>query len=90
MSIKKKQKYPIVEVQWLDSATTPGWQPELHKQMTVPLMCWTAGYLVHKDSVSLVVAQSCSSEDSKNAFGDVITIPTKTVVKYAVLRRGEI
>jgi hypothetical protein len=78
ISPKKKHQYPIVEVEWVDSSSYPGWQKAPEKE---PITCWTAGYLVHKDKVSLVIALSSSSEESINSFGDTITIPTSVVKK---------
>lgn len=75
--------YPLVEVSWADSSSQTGWQraPE-----TDVLDCWTAGYLIHRDRNSIVVALNCSSEHSSNAFGDTMTIPASVVRKVRRLR----
>jgi hypothetical protein len=67
-----------VEVEWIDSTSNPGWQRVAEKE---PITCWTAGYLIHSDKQSIVVALSSSSEESANSFGDTITIPTSVVKK---------
>lgn len=83
MNIRKKVKYPLVEVAWYDSASQTGWQktPE-----TSLLACWTAGYLVHRDKRSVVIALNCSCEHSSNSFGDTMTIPARVVKRVRRLK----
>lgn len=83
MSSQKKKSYPLVEVTWADSSSTTGWQREVD---TVPLTCWSAGYLVHKDKTSVVVALNASSNLSRNSFGDTIVIPAAVVKNIRKLK----
>ena len=73
----------MVEVSWHDSSSAAGWQKEPE---TALLECWTAGYLVHRDNKSVVVALNCSSERSSSGFGDTMTIPSSCVKKIRKLR----
>lgn len=79
----KAKNYPLVEVEWLDASSVQGWQQHIQQQ---PLTNWSAGYLIHKDRESVVVALSCSGKQSMNAYGDAITIPAKIVTKIRHLR----
>ncbi len=79
----KKHKYPLVEVSWEDSSSFTGWQQAPER---TPLRCWSAGYLVHRDKRSLVIALNCSSAESSNKFGDTMTIPASVVRSCRKLR----
>ncbi len=83
--MKKKVDFPLVEVEWIDSSSDPGWKED-GSISVIPLTCWSAGYLVHKDKISHVIALSASSTGSRNVCGDTITIPTKCVVKMRKLK----
>lgn len=83
MQSRKKQNFPLVEISWLDSSSFTGWQS---KPESALLECWSAGYLVHKDKNSIVIALNCSSKASNNAFGDTMTIPRKVVTKIRRLK----
>lgn len=80
---KKKYKFPLVEVQWIDSSSASGWQEEIQRHA---LTCWSAGYLLHRDRKTTVVALSCSSAESANGHGDAITIPTVCVQRVRRLK----
>ena len=75
-------KPKLVEVEWVDSSSTPGWQSEIQK---TPLTCYSAGYLIHKDKKGVVVALNRSPEALKN-FGDTMTIPACCIIKIRNLR----
>ncbi len=53
--------YPIVEVEWIDSATTGGWRAMDAENPVVS--CLTAGYLVgdHVDRYVIAAAACCAS-----------------------------
>ena len=82
-STNKKHKYPLIEVTWHDSSSTTGWQT---KPETELLECFTAGYLVHRNKRSIVVALNSSSKNSANSFGDTMTIPASCVKRLRRLR----
>ncbi len=80
---KKKCNYPLVEVTWLDSSSYTGWQKA---PATAPLECYSAGYLVHRDRVSMVVALNAAGSESNSLFGDTITIPARVVRRVRRLK----
>jgi len=80
---EKKVKTPLVEVEWVDSASTDGWHA--HPPEGV-LTCWSCGYLVSKDKSTIVLALNCSEEQSNNSFGNFMSIPTVAVVKIRKLK----
>lgn len=82
----RKYKFPLVEVTWVDSSTINGWRSELSLDMKAPLTCWSAGYLLHKDNRSVVVALNVTSVTSANDYGDAIVIPRANVKKIRQLR----
>ena len=80
---KKKQNFPLVEVTWQDSSSDSGWKREVNSEL---LTCWSAGYLVHKDNRSVVVALNTASTGSANSHGDTMVIPRRCVQKIRRLR----
>lgn len=80
---RKKKNYPLVEVEWVDSSSDTGWRREVGTEL---LVCWSAGYLVHRDERSTVVALNCSSQGSVNSCGDTIIIPSVCVQKVRRLK----
>ncbi len=83
--MNKKHNYPLVEVKWTDASSTSGWKDIPHLDIR-PLICWTAGYQIHKDKKVTIIALSCSSTESNSDFGDTITIPTKMVISTKKLK----
>lgn len=83
--MKKKRNYQLVEVRWIDSASETGWRAH-EEAKREPLTCWSAGYLVHRDRKSLVIALNSGCEDSRSSFGDAITIPAKCVQSVRKLK----
>lgn len=75
--------YPLVEVTWVDSTGTPGWQREIQVK---PLVCHTAGYLMRSSRNSVVVALSVSEERSANTCADTMTIPRGSVKRIRRLK----
>lgn len=83
--MKKKHAFPLVEVRWEDSTTTSGWRPDV-EDIREPLTCWSAGYLIENTKRSVIVALNASAENSRNGFGDCITIPRACVREIRKLR----
>lgn len=81
--VQKKVNYPLVEVTWVDSSSTSGWQHEISVE---PLTCYSAGYLIHRSRKSLVIAQNRGGENCNYRFGDTVTIPASCVKKTRRLK----
>ena len=74
---------PLVEVEWIDSATRDGWGSIAEHTDPAPLVCRTAGYLLVQDDKKVVIAHS-QHED-----GDVcgsMTIPRVAVRRFTRLK----
>jgi hypothetical protein len=71
----------LVEVEWIDSASTNGWQrrgeiDQEQKQDGGLVECRTVGYLLSKDKRSLRLAQSQSSH---GAVAEICAIPRSCI-----------
>jgi hypothetical protein len=81
------KRYPLVEVEWEDSAGTAGWgSVAVHVDHPIA-RCRTAGYLVHRSRQKLVVVGSC--DDTNGNVADSMTIPRFAVRSIKRLKRGE-
>ena len=80
---RSRGDYPLVEVTWVDSSETSGWQQDI---ITKPLVCMTAGYMVHSGRRSVVVAMNRSEKRSAHSFGTAMTIPRGCVKRVRRLR----
>ena len=67
-------RFPIYEVEWLDSAHTPGWRAESTDYGTS--ICLTVGYLLHRDRAMVSLVQSQSQHGS---VAEIISIPRVAV-----------
>ena len=70
-------KYPMVYVEWVDSAGMAGWHriehtPDYHD----PLECQSAGFLIHKDQKSITLALQLTNSGQ---VGELMTIPRQCV-----------
>jgi len=74
----------FVEIEWADAGSNGGWR-EGDNYPKDSIQCRTAGYLLHKDSEAVTVAQSISRD---GAHADRMTIPMGCVRKYRVIRRN--
>ena len=74
----------MVEVEWIDSAATPGWGVDVNDGDGL-VECRTAGYLVGKDRVSVKIVQSQTSHGSN---GEMIAIPRSCVRRITRLQPG--
>ena len=82
------KKFPIVEVEWLDSVCTGGWRDEEdYAKEYPPAIIRSAGYLLRSDRSQVVIIQS---RDPKNSnASDSISIPRSAVKKMVRLLRKE-
>lgn len=71
--------YPIVEVQWRDSASTHGWRNAQEcKEESGLSLCSTVGYMVHRDRKEIHLFQSINEH---GRVAEEWTIPMSTVVR---------
>ena len=75
-------QYPIVEVEWEDSATYTGWHDREITEFEY-VTAKSVGYLITKSKNILVVAQSLGSGEP---FCNVTTIPRKCVLSMEIIR----
>lgn len=73
----------IVEVEWVDSATTAGWHTDIEDGDGL-VECRTAGYMLSKDRTSVKIIQS---QTSHGANGEMIAIPRTCVRSIKRLTR---
>ena len=73
-------RYPLVEIEWIDSAFNPGW----HKADTVRdvAYCKTTGYLVEKNKKRINVAMNVADNGD---YGEAMAIPRSCVTKIRKL-----
>ncbi len=74
----------IVEIEWVDSNSTWGWNPtevSRNRSKTRPLTCRSVGYLleVGKDRVSITQSFADNLEDEDGGTSEVLTIPRVAV-----------
>jgi hypothetical protein len=77
--MSKKQKFSLVEVEWLDSSFNGGWRS--HDTYSTPETCRTVGYLTHKDKDVVNVSMNVSPEQR----GETMAIPKKMVKRIRKL-----
>lgn len=82
-------KTPLVEVEWVDSASTNGWHrggdiEREHASDGGTIMCRSSGYLLSKDRQSVRLAQSQTSHGS---VAEIQAIPRSCVRAIRLLRR---
>ena len=75
--------YPLVELEWVDSATLAGWRAVSTEHPVVS--CFTAGYLVSEHDDRYVVAAAI---DGEGECASVMVIPKVAVTKFTVLRES--
>lgn len=83
MAVAKAKKYPIVEVEWVDSLRTGGWRLVEEYEKTTPATCWTAGYLLKSNRKEVTVVQS--HDPGNGNVNDSTTIPRSAVKKITML-----
>lgn len=72
-----KKRYPVVEVEWIDSATCGGWMEPADYVDKAPVACRTAGYLFASKRGHLIIVQSV--DDANGKVTDSMTIPRSCV-----------
>ncbi len=77
------QKFPIVEIEWVDTATLRGWRSLDSHRNSGLLVCKSAGYLIKKTTKEVQIIQSFSEEDQ---FTESITIPRSCVKSIKILK----
>lgn len=77
------KKPPLVLITWDDAASDDGW--ESNEDYTPPPdeICYTVGYLLHKDRKSVEVAQTWSETQT----GARWRVPRGMILKIEVLRK---
>ena len=73
--------YPIVEVEWIDSATQGGWHARDGDHEVAK--CLTAGYLLAEYDDRYVTANSLDDEDG---CAGTMVIPKVAVTKFTTVR----
>lgn len=66
----------VVEVEWIDSAATNGWQHEYDNEDAGLILCRSSGYLLSKDRRSVRIVQS---QTGHGTHGELIAIPRTCV-----------
>lgn len=82
MSKKEFHKFPLVEVEWVDSCSQGRWG-SLDNYDTNPTKCRSSGYLRHKDKKSIQLIQTHNEDKS---ILDSITIPRGCVTKIRLFK----
>ena len=78
----------IVEVEWIDSASTGGWRRiSLFENEADPVSCWSVGYLVKRDRKQTLLLQSHDGTLGKG--NDAISIPSSIVRNVRILKKAE-
>lgn len=57
--------YPVVEVAWLDAASSHGWESEDESDHSIPEV-YTIGFLIHEDAHGVTVAATACAERTTN------------------------
>lgn len=63
-TMKKPTPPPLLLVTWDDAGTDDGWQLHGDYKPLGPLICYTVGYLLHKDKQSIEVCQTWSQDQT--------------------------
>ena len=70
-----KRPGPLVEIDWVDSCATSGWQGDSAPDGSAA-ECKTVGYLIHRSKAVVTVAQNA---DNQGGTGAWMTIPCHCV-----------
>jgi hypothetical protein len=68
-----------VYIEWIDSATTPGWQKA---EDATPQMCYSVGIEVRRSAEAIVLSKSYNGG---TLFSDQLTIPIKAIKRIVKL-----
>lgn len=84
MKIKPNE---IVYIEWIDSATAPGWlSPEEVTEATV-LPCATVGFFVKRDKIAITLAMNMAPT-APNDYGDLMSVPNSCITTMFVIKGG--
>lgn len=84
MSEKKSQKrYPVVEVEWLDSNGMNRWYPTAEYEALEPDQCRSVGYLIKSAKTHIVIVQNLG--DHSGIADGGMSIPRSAVKKITHL-----
>ena len=81
----KKNDYPRVEVDWIDSAFHRGWSTLETKQKEMNVaQCRTVGFLIHRDRDKLCISSHLADDNVDAA--DALAIPAVAVRRVRILK----
>ena len=89
---KPLPKFPVVEVEWADTAGHDGWWEEIEAQeiMSRHPTHWhylSSGYLIHKDKDAVWICVSIGQlKSGAMQYGDITRFPASQVRKLTVIR----
>jgi hypothetical protein len=72
-------------VDWMDSASNPGWKSSDELQATICL-CQTVGFLVLETDAALVLALSRGTQEGYRPYSDLISIPKVAITRRRIIR----
>jgi len=75
----------ILEIEWEDTATAPGWRTQKYLERATPCFCKTVGYFVKQSKNSITLAKSVNDDDSDGL--DAQTIPAGCVKRVRRLTK---
>ena len=78
-------KRKIVEVEWVDSAATGGWNPARKFIESGTSRCRSVGYMIERSNKQIVLVTNLS-DDTGNA-GEGMAIPTACVKRVRILEK---
>ena len=81
----RKPKYPLVLVNWEDSAAEGKWKEASEYKTRMPLMMQSVGYKLLDDKKRLILLQSICHEN--DVVSDSITIPRGCVKSIRKLKQ---
>lgn len=75
------KKYQIIQIKWLDSLHSGGWQNESGVETSKDrLVHYSVGYFLKEDSRSIIIIQSYQNIENKN-IDAVMEIPKVAILK---------
>lgn len=84
---KLPERWPLVKVRWLDSASPRGWQPMADWRGAGSLECVSVGYLYGEDAISKTIVPHFAypDEDSNRQGGGIMVIPAGAILSVETL-----
>lgn len=81
-----KKTFPLVEIEWLDITDFSGWNDLEDKDDFSPTVCYSVGYLIHKDKKMVQITETISPGESEECFGLIKCLPIGCVVSIKKLK----